>query len=93
MGEEYSVAQLAREFTDLRVQVARLETTQSANHAQNRHDIHDIRGVLDKIFNEMKLMAESVTNIKLKDTRWNLVAGTVTALVIKGIDILFHLSK
>jgi len=79
MGEEYSVAELARQVVDLRVQVGQLQTLQETNHKQNPTDIHDIRGILDSIVNRL-------TSIEIKNARWSVLAGIVTALLLKGLD-------
>lgn len=88
MGEEYSVAEMWRQLGDLRVQVGRIEATTDANHKQNRSDIHDIRGFLDAIMAKIELLAAKITGIEMKNARWNIAAGVITAVLLKGLDYL-----
>lgn len=85
--EAYSVAELAREVGDLRVEVGSLKTTQALNHSQNRGDIHDIRGIL-------QTLVDKVTGIEIKNAKWGVLSGmataVVTAAILKGIE---HLIK
>lgn len=79
MGEEYSVSQMAAQVTDLRVQVGRLEAIQTANHKQNRNDIHAIN-------NSLQTLVDLVTNLRIKQALWSGGAGVLTALSLKLID-------
>lgn len=87
MAEAYSVAELAREVNDLRVDVGTLKATQSLNHAQNRGDIHEIRNILQDL-------VDKVTGIEIKNAKWGVLSGiataAVTAAILKSIE---HLIK
>lgn len=89
MGEEYSVAQIYRDFSELRVSVGKLEAGQASimhdlgnKHQQNRKDIHDIRGAV-------QALVDMVTSLRIQNARWSVGAGILTAVALKVIDHFF----